>query len=517
MADSNQDMTATTGAFPPPRCVLILALIAFDWLNAPLIERLRKAHGTRFVVLGPRKREAVFRSWLTDADRFVALEEITAGPESVARDRDEETALARERERRLGIGYLRDILQQDRGIAVNLLNYTPYSPFQTKEPVDLDHQIALVNLRFESYERLFREEGVDLVLSRSMGLDGAVLAELANHMDIPVTFPRATRIGAYLTWASDAYVGSDWNREVLARTPEVEPVDDSALVTPEGPRHRQKRMLQNYGLKAVTRDILKTTLFHLEFILREVLARKRGKRLNYFSVIRCRLNGYRCYRFLTRNCSDLASLPGPLVFFPLSLDPEYTVQTLSKEFSDTHAIVRQTALSLPTGGLLVVKEHTQIGTRATSFYRDLLQLPNVILADPAIRGIDIVRQADAVVSMNSTASLEAAYMGKRSLVFSCHSELTPLDGVGHVGRFIDLPRQLQWALAPLTNADRDRIRRDAARFQAALLSMSYHAPGVRYFDGAVTEIATQEMDKAVALLDQVRTSQLHRIAGKKAA
>jgi signal transduction histidine kinase len=499
----------------PPKCILINILVVFDWLNKPLIERIRAEYGTRFVVLGTGSRASEIKEWLTDDDRYIAMEDVLELASSSRRSDGEEIAIAQSYESRMQIRYIRDVLQQDRGIAVNLMNQTPYSPFRRPERLNLIDHIASVNRHMEAYETLLKEEGVDLILSRSMDLQGAVLAELAHDLKIPLTFARNTRIKAGMTWASDAYVGADWNQEVFDKTPDMPLVDEDALVTPDGPRQHQDKLRETYGLKAVLKDMLKTTLFRIEFLLHDLRAWKRHKRLGYFAVLKARLNGYLCYRFMMRNKTDLSDIEGKSLFFPLSLDPEYTVQTLSKEFSDTRAMVQQIALALPVGTTLILKEHMRIGTRALSFYKDLLRLPNVVFVDPAVRGIDVVRHADGVASINSTASLEAAYMGKRSMVFSCHSEFTPIPSVTRFESFFDLPHKLKWILEDFDEAERQRIKKEAARFHGALISKSYEAEGVRYFGGDVSEIDPEEIEKAITLLSEVRASQLRRFSVKE--
>ncbi|WP_420722575.1 hypothetical protein [Hwanghaeella sp. LZ110] len=514
------EVNATAGGYSfsdlPPKCILINTLVVFDWLNRPLIDRVRAAYGTRFLVLGGRSREAEIRQWLTEDDRYVAMEDILE-LSSARRSDEEEIAIAQGYESRMQISYIRDILQQDRGVAVNLVNQTPYSPFRNPERLDLLEHIVSVNRHMETYETLLKQEGVDLILSRSMDMQGAVLAELANDLKIPITFARGTRIKAGMTWASDAYVGSEWNQETFAQTPEMPLVDESALVTPDGPRQHQDQLRQTYGLKAVAVDLLKNTIIRIEFLLQDLRARKRGKRLSYAAVIKARINGYLCYRFMMRNKTDLSDIKGKILFFPLSLDPEYTVQTLSKEFSDTKAMVQQVAMALPVGATLALKEHMRIGTRAVSFYKDLLRLPNVVFVDPAVRGIDVVRQSNGVVSLNSTASLEAAYMGKRAMLFSSHSEFTPIPSITRFESFLDMPQKLQWLIKDLDEEEKLQIKKDAARFHGSLIAKSYQAEGVPYFGGKVMEVDPKEIDRAIELLSEVRASQLRRFKAKSAA
>ena len=78
---------------------------------------------------------------------------------------------------------------------------------------------------------------------------------------------------------------------------------------------------------------------------------------------------------------------------------------------------------MPSGYNLVIKEHSDIGRRNKNFYIELLKLPNVIMAHPSLRGIDLVKKCRAVASMSGTVSLEATLLGKRAIEFSLHSLL----------------------------------------------------------------------------------------------
>ena len=102
----------------------------------------------------------------------------------------------------------------------------------------------------------------------------------------------------------------------------------------------------------------------------------------------------------------------------MSQEPEFSVQGRSKEFSDQEAILKAIATSLPYGTKLVYKEHGTIGARSTSFYKRINHLPNVIMAHPSLRGIDLARNAICVLTFGGTVALEALNFGKPVIVFS---------------------------------------------------------------------------------------------------
>ena len=83
------------------------------------------------------------------------------------------------------------------------------------------------------------------------------------------------------------------------------------------------------------------------------------------SNLRGLVHNYSVQKYLHReSANSLESIfESPYFYFALLFEPEYTVQSLCKDFADVNAILRQTALSLPAGYKLVLKEHQRIGNR----------------------------------------------------------------------------------------------------------------------------------------------------------
>lgn len=202
----------------------------------------------------------------------------------------------------------------------------------------------------------------------------------------------------------------------------------------------------------------------------------------------------------------------PYVLFLLSLEPEYTTLTLAKEFNNTEAIVRQMALCLPAGMRLVVKEHvTNIGNRSADFYRRLLRLPNVILADHRLPGVALAAKAEAVAAVSGTIGIEGSMLGKDVIGFSDRTEYAFLPNVHIVRSFHDLPEILRHAVRRKTEAEILKTRRDIARFKKAMLSISYDVPeGVEM--GGNGMLSPVEADKAVDALAVVLENQRRRYA-----
>ena len=104
---------------------------------------------------------------------------------------------------------------------------------------------------------------------------------------------------------------------------------------------------------------------------------------------------------------------GSFAFFPLHTEPEVTLLVYSKPWLNQIEAARLTASSLPLGMKLVVKEHPwSVGKRPLSYYRKLLQIPNLVLAPPEAPARDFVQKAALTVVISGSVGLEALMLAK---------------------------------------------------------------------------------------------------------
>jgi hypothetical protein len=95
-------------------------------------------------------------------------------------------------------------------------------------------------------------------------------------------------------------------------------------------------------------------------------------------------------------------------FYPMHKEPEVTLLVYGKPFLNQVEIVRNLARSLPMGMNLVIKEHPMaIGYRAASYYRKLLEIPNVVIADPTLTSRDLLTNTKLVTVIGGSIGLEA--------------------------------------------------------------------------------------------------------------
>mgnify|MGYP006076783805 CR=1 FL=1 len=100
------------------------------------------------------------------------------------------------------------------------------------------------------------------------------------------------------------------------------------------------------------------------------------------------------------------------VFVTLHVQPEASIDVVGQKYSNQIESVRSIAKTLSSDYILLIKEHSHaIGNRSFKFYRDLTEIPNLVLLHPEESSRDAIKKAALVISNTGTSSLEAAILG----------------------------------------------------------------------------------------------------------
>ena len=122
--------------------------------------------------------------------------------------------------------------------------------------------------------------------------------------------------------------------------------------------------------------------------------------------------------FLIKKINFQKNLPENLRFyyFTLHVIPESTILTQSDDYKE-ESVIKDICAKLPIDTFLVVKENFQmLGERQMSFYKNLLQIHNLILIDPYFNSLELVKKSLGVISMAGTVSFEACILNKRAIL-----------------------------------------------------------------------------------------------------
>lgn len=125
------------------------------------------------------------------------------------------------------------------------------------------------------------------------------------------------------------------------------------------------------------------------------------------------------YRFTSRTAVSHEVLGRSFVLYALHKQPESSIDVLGRYYEDQAKLIHAIWRTLPAGWWLYVKEHSNaIGDRSPMFYRQLLQLPNVVLINEKASAAQLIASCQAVFTVSGTVAYEAALLGKPSFTFA---------------------------------------------------------------------------------------------------
>lgn len=152
--------------------------------------------------------------------------------------------------------------------------------------------------------------------------------------------------------------------------------------------------------------------------------------------------------FIDKNFKKSINDAIPYVYFPLHQEPERVTLIASPYFTNQLETVKHILKSLPMGYKLLVKEHpTQSirGWRPISYYKQLINLPNLELIHPSVSNHELLEKSSLVITIAGTAGLEASFYGKPSIIFSDLGYLL-LPSIFKIKSLEELPQVIKTAL-----------------------------------------------------------------------
>jgi hypothetical protein len=325
---------------------------------------------------------------------------------------------------------------------------------------------------------------------------GKIPAVVARRCGVPMRRLAASRFGNFYYWAHNEFLESPEIAEAFATLPEQAGLDIEAPA--EGHLQARRAISRNFTLAGATRAAATILVQRLYWRLRGYT---KGRQYYMRDEIGMTLRQYRDFRRLRRKaCVTLADLAGDdFVFYPLHVEPEFALQTMSPEYFFQLAAIAALARDLPVGTRLAVKEHlAAIGRRPTEFIDQIASLKNVVLIRADEHGQNVVRRARAVATITSSAGFEAAVLGKPVITFGQHNIFNFLPHVRVIRDHAEIEPALRYALGG--GFDAARARRDGRRFLAAVAACSFDLAGFDYLAPDAAEDAI--IDAAFAMLER---------------
>jgi len=152
--------------------------------------------------------------------------------------------------------------------------------------------------------------------------------------------------------------------------------------------------------------------------------------------------------FIDKNLVQKINFDSRFVYFPLHQEPERSLLLTAPFYTNQLEVITNIVKSLPVGYKLFVKEHPAMKSREwrkISFYKQLMALPNVVLVHPSVKPDDLMRNCSLVIAISGTASFEAAFHQKPSIIMS-DTSFSILSSVHRLKSIEELPRIIRNSL-----------------------------------------------------------------------
>ena len=152
--------------------------------------------------------------------------------------------------------------------------------------------------------------------------------------------------------------------------------------------------------------------------------------------------------FIDNHLTKSVPMNKKFVYFPIHLEPEEDILTGAPYYTNQIEVIKNIAKSLPIEYLLYAKEHPIQGKlywRPISFYKQLLELPNVVVIHPQLKSLELIEKCSLVCTIGGSSGLEAAFFKKPSIIFGkpFYSKLT---STFIVDQLDDLPSLIKKAI-----------------------------------------------------------------------
>jgi hypothetical protein len=480
----------------PAACILMCEFAEYGHLLVRLAGRLKRERGAVIhLYCGTPQELAYYRSVNTDG-QFASINDANVLYRTIRETPPEENALvaeARGHEAWLGLT-INELAIGDRHLGRGYaLAGGGHPRSRYSQETNLPKMLHGYNAAIRYWRREVEEKKPTLVLN-----GGKLQATVAHAAGVPYRCIAPSRYEGYHNWAHNELYENPEVAEVYAAMPAV--VGETEIARPyHGHALPRERFLRQANWAGFAREmglnIARRAYWHLRgfekargYYLRENLAYVARK--------------WRDTRRLCAGLPRLADLSGQrFVFYPLQTEPEQSLQTLSPEYFFQLETIAAVARDLPAGVRLAVKEtFWSFGRRPSGFYDQITDLKNVVLMDALELGLDVVRQAEATVTITGTAGFEAAVMGKPVITFGRHNLYNMLPHVMVVDRPCDVKAYLGRALDGAI--DTSRANADGQRFLKAVIATSFDLG--RYDFQEPASITDEAVDNAYrSLLDSV--------------
>lgn len=487
-----------------PKRIIVEVIIRYDWLFSKLLPLLEKKYNiVFFVIVSKSSEKEKYKKLLHNKENIIiTADELIKSSNKINLKNQGNNVydLAERNEKKYRYNYLKDIIQQDRQICGKLLPLSHF-PWDEKNKLDFKEVFKEINSNIELVNKIFKEFKPQYVVIRPGWIMSNIFLMIANYHKIPTTMPRPTRYKSFVFWTLGPYSHHlILLHEFLKTKSNIKVKNSFDLVPPEGSRQVFENFKKIRSTKSLLKKFLVGSYNHFYHKLKSLKQKNFNLRPSYLSFIReYFFELYSGYYLNKISVDDISKIPGKKILFMLPKEPEYTVQSLARDFANVHAIIMQIAWSLPADTTLLIKEHSRLGFRKIKFYEDLKKFDNIKFVNPFLRGIDLMKYCDAGATIVGTIGLECGFLGKKCLIFSKRVEYFFLSNIVYVENLYNLKNSLQKLLQKTNEKQKALFQNEVKKYYETIKNLSFDAAGTRVFEGN-KEVSEKQLLKAKKLM-----------------
>tara|TARA_B110001452_G_scaffold266772_1_gene274532 strand:- start:1188 stop:2723 length:1536 start_codon:yes stop_codon:yes gene_type:complete len=501
-------MTSSNTSLPrnrsrKPNRLFIEVIGRYDWLFEKLVDFGEK-HGTacHYIIVPSLSLKYKYQSLLKHKDSMViTIAELDAELEGIQFPVEYDIIeAAAQLEISFGYRYLRDLMQQDRSVWATKV---PFAAPTWGNVGDVDDISVYdrINRGFIFLESVFKKFQPKMLLVRPGSVLTNIAISIAEKNSVPCTMPRPARHNSFVTWTLGPYSHSAQLKNLFDDDAIDVPtvlIDD--INAPDGSMQVFARFQNSYGFRGLLRRFLIETYNHAHSLCRAISRGNVNSRARYLIFLNRFSLEIRSIEFLRKIwVNDAKSLPGKKLLFLLPKEPEYTVQSLGRDFNNIHAMLAHLSTSLPVGVTLLIKEHSRVGYRKLEFYKELTRYSNVKFVNPFLPSKHFLKDCDAAATVAGTIALECCAEGKKCLTFTDKMEYNFLPNVVYAHNLYKLCGIVDVLLEKPKASDIAIYKKAASRYYAILERTSFSAPGTKVFEGT-DSISDASLKRAWELL-----------------
>lgn len=197
------------------------------------------------------------------------------------------------------------------------------------------------------------------------------------------------------------------------------------------------------------------------------------------------------------------------VYFPLHFEPERAISIGAPFYTNQIEVIAHIAKSLPPDYTLYVKEHpVQVvtGWKSISYYKKILEIPNVHLVHTSISNEEMLKNCSLVVAIAGSAGLEAAFYNKPAIVLT-DTIYSTLSHVHRLKSIEELPQAIRSSL--LKEVDIKELNKfinfiEKVSFQVDLADLDASVANEFYYGGFLVDVKILE-EKIISFLEKYRS------------